>query len=336
MKVQIQFTDPIKLLRLFYALISVFFFFAFVYNAWVMPAAYMVVYVIQIFVCINYFDNNWKSKKRFNTSSEDFDEVITKYQKRVDILKKIALSIVGIVILCDLFPFIAMSRSICETWHMWYGPYKAGIWFYIMFLSVMACWGFFIKAMLKPENLMALIDVEVAKEKEREQQRIQSKIEAEKKREKDNQLYGKNHKKLFSTDSNIGTIIISEQNNAIYIKGKEYKFSDLLSCEVVDKSSTQTITTTTQGKAKTSTGSMLGRAAAGGILLGPVGAIIGGATAKKKIETKSDTSTITIHNYNVIIIVNSISEPIITVRIGRDLDKALQLQSTINVLINKN
>ena len=38
---------------------------------------------------------------------------------------------------------------------------------------------------------------------------------------------------------------------------------------------------------KTSTGSMAGRAIAGGLIAGPVGALIGGATAKQKSETKS-------------------------------------------------
>ena len=37
---------------------------------------------------------------------------------------------------------------------------------------------------------------------------------------------------------------------------------------------------------KTSTGSAIGRGVAGAVLLGPVGAIVGGATAKKKTETK--------------------------------------------------
>ncbi len=48
-----------------------------------------------------------------------------------------------------------------------------------------------------------------------------------------------------------------------------------------------TIENSTTTHMKTSTGSVVGRAIVGGVLLGPAGAIIGGATAKKKAQAKT-------------------------------------------------
>ena len=55
---------------------------------------------------------------------------------------------------------------------------------------------------------------------------------------------------------------------------------------------------------KTSTGSAIGRGVAGAVLLGPVGAIVGGATAKKKTETKKTPEYNTIPGHYTIEVID--------------------------------
>lgn len=63
--------------------------------------------------------------------------------------------------------------------------------------------------------------------------------------------------------------------------------------EIVDTTTTTTsnTTTTSKGKSRKSTKSMAGRAIVGGVLFGPVGAIVGAGTAKRKNQTVSNGTT---------------------------------------------
>lgn len=72
----------------------------------------------------------------------------------------------------------------------------------------------------------------------------------------------------------------------------EYKMSELLELKILESNTTNSTTTYTKGKTTTSTGSMLGRAVVGTMLLGPVGTIIGGATASKKHKPGSSTTKV--------------------------------------------
>lgn len=62
--------------------------------------------------------------------------------------------------------------------------------------------------------------------------------------------------------------------------GSRVKQKEVLSCILIGN------VTNLNSKTKTSTGSAVGRGLVGGALLGPVGAIIGAGTAKKKTVTK--------------------------------------------------
>ena len=59
-----------------------------------------------------------------------------------------------------------------------------------------------------------------------------------------------------------------------------FKIEGVLYTEYIGTSSCETVS-----KTKTNTGSMVGRSIVGGALFGPVGAVLGGATAKKKTKT---------------------------------------------------
>ena len=96
-----------------------------------------------------------------------------------------------------------------------------------------------------------------------------------------------------------------------------FPVSEILSLEVIEDGQTVSHSTTTSGgEIKTSSGSMLGRAVVGGVLLGGVGAIIGGATAKKTTASESVTHTNTVENVNEIklkVLVNNTINPLISI-----------------------
>ena len=130
-------------------------------------------------------------------------------------------------------------------------------------------------------------------------------------------------------------VLIYEQSSVIIINSKKYEFSDILGYALVDDATSETITTSV-GTAKTSTGSMIGRAVVGGVLTGGLGAVAGAATAKKNISDNATSQTTTIHKYTLYINVNSIQEPTIALKIGNSVSKAQKLAGVINVIIERN
>jgi len=126
-------------------------------------------------------------------------------------------------------------------------------------------------------------------------------------------------------------ILLFESSGVIVIQNKTYKFSDIIKYEVVDKSiESRKVTTST----KTSTGNTIGRAVVGGVIGGGVGAIIGGATAKK--NTTSEESVNIVHNYEVRVTINSLSNPQIIIRIGNNEIKTKEIATIFEVLIGRN
>lgn len=130
-------------------------------------------------------------------------------------------------------------------------------------------------------------------------------------------------------------VMLFESSQIIRIKAQEYKFSDILGYSLVDDATSETITTST-GTAKTSTGSMLGRAVVGGVLTGGLGVVAGAATAKKNISDNATSQTTTTHKYTLYINVNSLQEPTIALKIGYNVSKAQKLAGAINVIIERN
>lgn len=93
----------------------------------------------------------------------------------------------------------------------------------------------------------------------------------------------KTTQKVMSCDGNTGIAIdetsrkICLINNFPVLTTKVLSYGDIISSEIIEDSNTVT---------KTQRGSQLGGAVVGGLLLGGVGAVVGGLSGKKKTETK--------------------------------------------------
>ena len=128
-------------------------------------------------------------------------------------------------------------------------------------------------------------------------------------------------------------IIAFEESKRIWICGKDFSMSDILGCSLEDnhKVIKGEITSTTQTK----NGNMVKRAVVGNILLGGAGAVIGGSTAGKTTITTQGDDTVQ-HDYTIVINVDSLSNPILRVHVGRDGVLANEIVGLMNVIINRN
>lgn len=130
-------------------------------------------------------------------------------------------------------------------------------------------------------------------------------------------------------------VLIFETAQKIVLYGWPYNFAGILGYSIVDDSTNETITTS-EGTAKTSTGSMLGRAVVGGVLMGGLGAVAGAATASKNIKSDATGLTKTKHNYTFYINVNSLQQPTVSLSVGSNTDRAQELAGVLNIILQRN
>lgn len=133
-------------------------------------------------------------------------------------------------------------------------------------------------------------------------------------------------------DDMYGIILVYGGAKKVFLHGKTLSFKDILGCRLTDN------TTTVKGKmtatTESDTGSALGRAIVGRMIGGSTGAIIGGLTAPKTTKFHKDDDLI-IHDYTVVININSISTPIIQIRTGNDLLLANEIIALMNLIISR-
>lgn len=208
------------------------------------------------------------------------------------------------------------------------GNLKAGVWFLIIGIT-----------------FFAIIRVIILNEQEEKEGMRRYKIEEEKERRREAlaEEYCSS-KQQFLTINGIpdksillneelslnSEIHVYESSKKVFILGKEYDFKDIISCTYSDNS--KVIKGKTTAVTKTGTGSVISRSIVGDVIAGPAGAIIGGTTAKKHTEFHQEDDQ-TIHDYTVIINVNSISEPIIRIHTGRDGKLTNEIVGLMNVII---
>jgi hypothetical protein len=132
-------------------------------------------------------------------------------------------------------------------------------------------------------------------------------------------------------------ILIFENSSIIIIRSKIFSFTDIIAFDLKDDERIIYQSSFSTSKSSSSTGNMIGRAVIGGILLGGVGAIVGGATAKTKTTTiNTPQQTSVTHNYTVHIIVNSISEPQIVLNLGKNEESTNELVAVLSVILERN
>ena len=297
---------------------------------WWMIFACLSAYCIQI-IPLKYllFESNLYKK----TETIDVSELY-EYVKKERNYQIIHSCVFGIAAILDLFPFFAMIKSV-----MGYSVYEGGIIVSIMsiFMAVTLFYGGCINPWIsnsglslsdifnieKEYNLTGLTPMERRKEiynKMKQAEEVMLKNE--------NERYGEGHIVL-SRDKKI---YVNENTNTLFIQGTGYKFNDILSYTIQDDAKTihSGITSTTE----TNSGSMLGRAALGGVLFGNVGAIIGGTTASRTTHYGSMSST-DIHKYKVIITIDSLNSPMVTVDLDNNQELMNKLSSVLNVILNR-
>ena len=145
--------------------------------------------------------------------------------------------------------------------------------------------------------------------------------------------YGNPDKVISLNGYDINNDIIAFGNTKrVWIAGKDLQMSDILNCTYNDNSYIEKGAVSYETRTKN--GSMATRAIVGGVLTGGVGAMVGGATAKKSTIVNQENDTL-IHDYTVIINVNSLSEPIIRIPLGNDIDMVDDIVGLMNVIISR-
>ena len=191
------------------------------------------------------------------------------------------------------------------------------------------------------------------KERERIERQRQAEEQLKQLQEKENEYVSSLTEKYGNCDKtikirqlhpkNFVDILVFTQSKHVVIAKKELSFSDILECTVNDDikvmETVQTFRDNSSATSKTDTGSMIGRAIAGGVLLGGAGAIIGGSTAKRNtvIEHGTDTSIHNKeieHNYTVAITVKDISNPVININVRSDTALKDEIFSLMKVIIS--
>lgn len=189
--------------------------------------------------------------------------------------------------------------------------------------------------------MMVVASNESAKEEERKkQQREQqqaafnakvAEYEASKKRFVEQN--GEPDKTIVIEQYNLNSeISVYEDTKSIFILGKKYAFKDVVSCTFSD--SPQTVHGKMTAVTKSKNGSVIGRSIVGDVVAGPAGAVIGGTTAKKQTEFTQGNDR-TVHDYTVIINMDSISNPIIRIHTGEDGKLTNEIVGLMNVVIRR-
>lgn len=290
----------------------------------------LVVYLFQ-FMLWPYLTMETK-KESITINADEIESYANKEKKMISLFR----GLYAIIAILNLYPLFSMSRTIMEAfWEkdIYMKTYEGGLLVFILTLLMLLI---NIGAIVMAPQTTNIFEIKNNFQKTGltpDEQSEKDKMVAAKRREdklaEEKEKYGEGHKVI---DRGL-KLYINEDLQKIFMKGKEYNFSDILSFSVQDNA--QTIYSGSTSTARTNNGSMLGRAAVGGLVAGNVGAVIGGATASKTIETSGSISSI-MHNYSIVVTVNSLSSPMVTLKIGEDQNLMNQVRSILTVIINRN
>lgn len=129
-------------------------------------------------------------------------------------------------------------------------------------------------------------------------------------------------------------IIINEEKRLIRLCETDLQFDSILNFKVIDDA--KEIFTPAKFETKTNTGSVIGRALIGGMLTGGIGAIIGGATAKKDTVQIEEGKSKTTHDYSIFVYLDRLEDSQLELKTGPDKSKTEKIASVLNYIVNKN
>lgn len=165
------------------------------------------------------------------------------------------------------------------------------------------------------------------REVQAEKRREARKLKYREKLNEFNKQYGHCSKAIGEWNSDI-RVRVYENSRIVLINEKAFSFDDILSCEVVTE--TEQLGTESK-KVSVSTGSMIGRAAIGALIAGPVGAAVGAGTAKRKVVT---TAPSVFCEYIVYVGVKDIKNPKLKLKAGPNEKLANNLKALFLVIMN--
>ncbi len=129
-------------------------------------------------------------------------------------------------------------------------------------------------------------------------------------------------------------LLVFGESELLYVDGREVLFKDIISYSITDDYRIKHGEVEYTSETNTSTGSLLGRSAAGAVLGGGVGAVIGASSASKNTTTigKQKDDTI-IHKYSLSINVRSLENPLIRMNLGDSTQKAEEVNAIFAYII---
>lgn len=298
---------------------------------WWMFFACLLMYIIQMipfmYLCL-------ESAMNMKTETIDASE-LKKYVERERRFQTFHSVILAIAAILDLFPFYAMIPSFMGN-----RVYEGGVLVSLMslfmagslfFLGSVAPWSSHNGSLMT--NIFNIAEdyertgLTTSERKAKNEERIK-RIEEEQ-RNAEIQRYGEG----FIVIDRQSKIILNENTQKLFIHDIGYDFKDILSFSVYDDS--EIIQYGGTSTIKTDLGSTIGRAAIGGALFGDVGAIIGGVTATKTIENDDIYSSVE-HDYELMITIDDLTSPMVTVELGPDQELLGKLSSVLTVIISRN
>lgn len=125
-------------------------------------------------------------------------------------------------------------------------------------------------------------------------------------------------------------LIVFDKAKKLWLCGHEISIDDINSFAIDDESVIQKgqVTAVTS----TDTSSLASRSIAGALIGGEAGAIIGGATAKKQTVLKQENDKI-IHDYALVVNICDINNPMLLIKIGRNKNKAMEINALMQVIM---
>lgn len=315
----VQIPKKISLLFLAVAPLSCLIFILYIGGAFWMFFACLFAYFIQLGVGAFLSDNTCKIQVQ---DEEQLVKLDSKYKK----FRIAVISLIILTIILDTFPFLATSDWFCYGMGVYIPQYEGGILVSVMTIIIIIFW-FLMLYMNSTEVKLPSIQYNqnVQNQKIERKREEREKAQAEARHEQNLSRFGEGYIEICPQ------IIFNEKDKKVWLSQNEYSFDDIIDVEIEDL-----VTQHTTGGdivTKTKTGSMIGRAVGGGVLTGGVGAIIGGATAKKE-STITPTEIHTKHRYNLLITIKNISNPLITISFSDNARLAQKCLATIKAIIH--